>query len=272
MEPIIALPNFISQPELLRDFALEYKFKGVEWTFVPENLPLNGAPDMAETQRAINILAPFEIRFHAALPHTEPGHEDEAEAQKAVEALMDACRMTADLGGKFLTIHLGLGLDSTEFLSWGRTVDRLTDLRRLAQDLGITLCLENLAWGWTSRPNLFEKIVRQTGVSVTLDIGHAQVCESITSRCYDIDDFVAPHPHLVKGAHIYHEEQDDQHLPPSETADIVNRLDMLWRLPDCTWWLLELRNKDALVQTREVIDRYLHNRLSLNGQYHVSDV
>lgn len=272
MEPIIALPNFISQPELLRDFALEHKFTGVEWTFAPENLPVNGAPDKAETERAIKILAPFEIRFHAALPRTEPGHEDQAEAQKAVDALTDACRMTADLGGKYLTIHLGLGLDSTESLSWGRTVDRLTELRRLAGDLGVTLCLENLAWGWTSRPNLFEKIVRQTGVSVTLDIGHAQVCESITSRCYDIDDFVVPHPHLVKGAHIYHEEHNDRHLPPSVPADVVDRLDMLWRLPDCNWWLLELRDQADLVQTRLVLDRYIHNRLSLNGQYQISDI
>jgi hypothetical protein len=33
-------------------------------------------------------------------------------------------------------------------------------------------CLENLAWGWASKPNLFEKIVRRSGVFVTAGVGH----------------------------------------------------------------------------------------------------
>lgn len=44
----------------------------------------------------------------------------------------------------------------------------------LTNKLGPKLCIENLAWGWTSRPDLFEKLLRLSGVWATLNVGHAR--------------------------------------------------------------------------------------------------
>jgi sugar phosphate isomerase/epimerase len=74
-----------------------------------------------------------------------------------------------------MTIHLGLGRLDYEDLSWERSVKRLGDLVRYGEDLGVCVCLENLASGWSSRPELVEKLVRKSKAAVTLDIGHARV-------------------------------------------------------------------------------------------------
>ena len=119
------------------------------------------------------------------------------------------------------------------------------------------VCLENLAWGWTSRPNLFEKIVRMSGAGVTLDIGHARSCESVRSQQYAVEDFVTPQPDRVLGAHVYHEEVEGKgHIPPRHPEDMAARLDLLREI-GCPWWTLELHDPDALLQTRDIVVRYL---------------
>ena len=74
-----------------------------------------------------------------------------------------------------MTVHVGLDRDSMEEISWEKTLTNLANLAALARILGIRVCLENLARGWTSRPDLYEKLIRKTNCWGTLDIGHAQV-------------------------------------------------------------------------------------------------
>ena len=108
---------------------------------------------------------------------------------------------------------------------------------------------------------LFEKLIRKTGAWGTLDIGHAQVSPSITSNLYRVSDFVAPHPEVVLNAHVYHEETDpDGHIPPQSVSDVKERLELLTRLPLCDWWLLELREEQALMQTLEVVREFFQDR------------
>ena len=75
-----------------------------------------------------------------------------------------------ELGGRFITIHIGgLGRESAFDLCWQKTLAGLTELVHRANKLGLRLCIENLAWGWTSRPDLFEKLIRLSGAWATLD-------------------------------------------------------------------------------------------------------
>ena len=159
---------------------------------------------------------------------------------------------------------MGLGRQSTANLSWDRTMDRLANLGRFARDHGVRICLENLAWGWTSRPHLFEKMLRITGLWATLDLGHARVSPEVMSRNFDLDDFVSPHPERFLGAHIYHEDRiDETHLPPETARDVEERLNILLRLPACNWWLLELREERPLLKTLDVVLDYF--RLKIPG-------
>jgi sugar phosphate isomerase/epimerase len=175
-----------------------------------------------------------------------------------------------------MTVHLGLGRRSPEGLSWERTIRALADLVSYAESLGVRLCLENLASGWSSRPQLFEKLIRKTGAGITLDIGHARVCQSVQCREFELEDFALPHQDRVLNAHIYHEEVDGRHVPPACVNDIRDRLDLLSWL-GCNWWVLELREKEPLLATLKIVREYLESRearpfggvMDLNGaQYH----
>ena len=252
--PKLAMCNFIPDVENLRKTALDHDFSGVDWTFKLEDLP-SSEIDESKLHRRISRLAPLEVRYHCAFNGVDLG---DANAQKAHEAraiFRKACRLVYKLDGKFMTVHLGLGRDSYDELSWERSVDSLADLVSFAEDLGIRLCLENLASGWSSRPELFEKLVRKSNAGVTLDIGHARVSPSVQSQHYDFEDFVSPHHERVCNAHIYHEECDDSHTAPETLDDMLDRLQLLRCLP-CDWWVLELRDENALLSTLGVVRQF----------------
>lgn len=253
--PKLACCNFIEDLGELRAFALEHGFDGIDWSFKPATLPVRPA-EQSRLLAAIRSLEPLVVRYHCAFPNTDPGATAAAEAAQATERLRQACRVVSKLGGRHLTMHIGLGLESTVPLSWDRTVAALGELVRFADNLGVGLCLENLAWGWTSRPELYEKLIRKSGARATLDIGHARVSPSVQSRQYEVEDFVAPHPERFLNAHVYHLEEGDRHLPPARLFDLEDRLRLLQTLPACDWWVLELREKGPLLQTLQVVRAY----------------
>ena len=261
--PRIACCNFIPDVRELKNFALHHGFSGADWTFTMETLPRTPreASSLVDT---IAELHPLEVRYHCALSRVDLGDLDADKAKTALKVLRGVCRLVSKLGGQFLTIHVGLGLDSTNGLSWERTLDRLAFLVRLAGEVGVRLCLENLGWGWTSRPELFEKLIRKSGCWGTFDIGHAQVSPSIATQLYRVEDFVAPHADRFLNVHIYHREDGERHLSPASLTDLEERLRLVRRLPQCDWWVLELRERKALLSTLAVVKEFLTGK-SQNG-------
>lgn len=258
--PKLAMCNFIPDAVAVRDIARSNGFQGVDWTLNIEDLPRNSIEE-AGLIREIERLQPLEVRYHCAFRGVDLGEEDIHRADAALDVYRDACRIVSKLDGRFMTIHLGLGRTAMAELSWERTLKRLSDLVDFARDKGIHLCLENLASGWTSRPELFEKLIRKSGAGVTFDIGHAQACHSVESCRYEISDFVSPHPEKVHNAHVYCEERDDRHLPPSNLGDMRERLEILDSLP-CDWWVLELRDEESLLTTLETVNDFLDSRVA----------
>ncbi len=259
-QPKLAMCNFISDVDELKKMVLAHGFSGVDWTFKPRDLPEN-AIDESRLLKRISRLHPFEVRYHCAFKGIDLGDADMAKADAAMETYRKVCRMVSKLDGRYMTIHHGLGGRSSAELSWERSVDALSELASYADSLGIRLCLENLASGWSSRPELFEKLIRKSGAGVTLDIGHARVSPSVQSQRYAFEDFVSPHHERVFNAHIYHEERDDGHLPPDELDDVVDRLRLLSCLP-CDWWVLELREETALLSMLRVIRQFMDDFIS----------
>ncbi len=257
--PNLACPNFIANAVHLRDFARENGFNGIDWSFTLEDFPDSPAAE-SDLIRMITCLEPLEVRYHCALKKVDFGNIDEVEDEKAMTVFKRVCNLVCIVRGDTLTIHLGLGQESTDHLFWDRAIERLAELVGLAHKQGIRLCLENLAWGWTSRPQLFEKFLRRTGCWATLDIGHARVSPSVVSRHYDLEDFVLPHSDRFLNAHIYHEEINDRHIPPETVQDIEDRLRLLWGLPQCDWWVLELREESALLQTCDVVRAFMDTK------------
>jgi sugar phosphate isomerase/epimerase len=259
--PRLAMCNFISDASLLKGFALTNGFSGVDWTFKVEDLPRTPW-DETRLLKKIARLRPLEVRYHCAFKGIDLGDVRSEEAERAMKIFRDVCRLVGKLDGRYVTIHVGLGRDSTKGLSWERSLTALADLVNYGKSLGITICLENLAWGWSSRPELFEKFIRKSRAGVTVDIGHARVSPSVQSQHYAFEDFVAPHQEKIFNAHIYHEEWEDGHTPPQRLDDIRDRLQILTSLP-CNWWVLELREQGALLTTLEMVRDYLD---SMPGQ------
>jgi sugar phosphate isomerase/epimerase len=202
-------------------------------------------------------LAPLEVRYHCPFKRIDIGSDDPEQATKAGDIFQRITRLVSKAGGKFLTIHIGLGHNSTEPLSWDTTINNLKSLVQFGVTHGVTICLENLAWGWTSKPNLFEKLVRQSGSGVTFDIGHAFISESIRTQQYNFEDFITPHANRVFNAHVYHREIEGKgHLPPSDINEIKERLALMKKI-GCPWWAIEIKEKNQLLKTKKIIDEFL---------------
>lgn len=256
--PKLAVCNFVPDVEELRRLALASGFSGVDWSFNLREWP-GSALEEARIVKRIARLQPLEVRYHCAFNGLDLGDAKADNADEAMEIFRRACRLVRKLDGRYMTIHLGLGRETAEGLSWERSLERLADLVGYGRNLGICVCLENLAWGWTSRPELFEKLVRRSGSGVTLDIGHARVSPSIKSQRFSLEDFVTPHQKQVFNAHIYHEETEGGHLPPAKLEDVREPLDLLGALP-CDWWVLELRNLNDLMATRKIVQAYFEGQ------------
>jgi sugar phosphate isomerase/epimerase len=256
MNPTFAVANIFKDPKKLKSFAEHNGFSGIDWSFDAKRIPKTPAEESWWVKDIISF-TPLEVRFHCPFYQMDLGHDDPKQAKTADAIFRKIIRLVSKAGGRFLTIHIGLGHNSTETLSWESTMRNLRDLVQFAADYRVTVCLENLAWGWTSKPNLFEKLIRRSGAGVTFDIGHAYACESVRSQHYSIEDFVSPHPEKVLNAHVYHDEVPGiGHRPPEKLADIRSRLDLLKAL-GCDWWLVVIMDIDLLLTTRDMLRDYL---------------
>jgi sugar phosphate isomerase/epimerase len=256
MKPKIVMCNVFSDTAKLRKFTRDYGFSGIDWSFDLNQLPATPAEESKWVEN-MSVFVPLEVRYHCPFYQIDLGHNDPAEAKAAAALFRRIVHLVSKAGGRYLTIHIGLGHDSTEPLSWEGTIDNLRGIVQFGADLRVAICLENLAWGWTSKPNLFEKLIRRSGAAVTFDTGHAQACESVRSQLYAIEDFVTPHPDRVLNAHIYHKEISGLgHTPPTHLEDVENCLSLLQEI-GCNWWVIEIKEADGLLKTKQIIEDYL---------------
>jgi sugar phosphate isomerase/epimerase len=254
--PKLVMCNFFSDTDKLKKFAREHGFSGIDFSFDLQQLPGTPAQE-SKWVKDISALVPLEVRYHCPFDRIDLGHDDPEQARAAKDLFCRVIRLISKVGGRYITIHIGLGHDFTEPLSWETTIDNLRQLVDYGRSMSVRVCLENLAWGWTSKANLFEKLIRRSGADVTLDIGHAYACESVQSQQYTVEDFVTPHADRVFNAHIYHTEIPGQgHIPPEKKEDIEDRLSLL-NMIGCNWWVIEIREVEGLLKTKKIVDEFL---------------
>ncbi len=254
--PKLTMCNFFSDTEKLRKFAREYGFSGIDFSLDLQQLPETPAQE-SKWVKDMSALNSFEVRYHCPFDHIDLGHDNPKKAQAGKNLFCRVIRLISKVDGKYITLHIGLGHDSTELLSWETTINNLRRLINYGRAMNVKVCFENLAWGWTSKANLFEKLIRRSGAHVTLDIGHAYACESVQSQQYTIEDFVTSHADRVFNAHIYHTEIPGQgHIPPEKKEDIEDRLSLLQTI-GCKWWVIEIREVEGLLKTKKIVDEYL---------------
>ena len=75
MKPKIAMKNLFSDIEMLRRFALENGFEGIDWSFKIDELPLKPASESRWVER-LAVLYPLEVRYHCPFMKVDIGHDD----------------------------------------------------------------------------------------------------------------------------------------------------------------------------------------------------
>ncbi len=269
MKPIIAIPNIFGQDaKRLASFAKEHGIKGVEWSLDLEDSPEKFLDSM-------NALEAFEVRFHARFFGVDLAYQDER-VKASMEIFKSAINQIAMAGGTHLTVHIGLGHESMDLLSWQKARNNLGQLVNYGARKGVIVSLENLAKGWTSDPYLFYQLIQGTGASVTLDIGHAHAASRGLEEPF-YQGFILHNRDRIVGAHIYNTELEGiGHIPPDNIGKIRSRLDLLSLCP-CDWWVVELFNPKDVLHTKELLEAYLREKegeveLGLDVEYtHLKD-
>ena len=250
MNPRIAIINIFDQDaRRLLDFALSQGFEGIDWT-------IDQQQSKGDFLSSMECLKPLEVRFHCPFHGVDIGFADAQRASSSLAVLTETMERIALAGRTYMTVHTGFGRVADEELDFKKAVQNLTTLVRRGADLGVIVSLENLSSQWTSVPELFYELVQQSGAGVTLDIGHAHVCASRDVQGRVFERYLLPNRNRILNAHIYHTEtRGEGHVAPACIEDIHDRIELLAKTPSCTWWVIELRNTDDILYTRELLNR-----------------
>jgi sugar phosphate isomerase/epimerase len=116
---------------------------------------------------------------------------------------------------------------------------------------GVTVCLENLRRGPTSRPDTLVAWASKSGARITFDAGHAVSSQSVISGACTPLEFLDAVADRVYEAHLYGKEED-RHYPIQRAEDFQPIVDRL-RKTDCRWWTIELDDYREALQTREIL-------------------
>ena len=251
MQPVIAMCNIFDQDaERLARFAAEHGFSGIDWSLDP-SLPER------EFLSHMQSLSGLQVRYHCRFHGVDVAYADRR-GDDSLVLLQSTVDQVARAGGRHMTVHSGLGNPSGEGIDLARAIDNLTVLVAHGRQNGVAVALENLTTPLTSDPLLFQRIVRESGAYVTIDIGHAHAVQDLHPRGDFFGEYVLPHRNRLLNAHIYHTELEGYgHVPPESLSDISSRLDLLSLAESCDWWVVELMSPSEVLRTRDFLRCYL---------------
>ncbi|MRR54354.1 MAG: sugar phosphate isomerase/epimerase [Deltaproteobacteria bacterium] len=251
MQPILAMCNIFDQDAgRLAAFAAEYGFPGIDWSIDP-SLPEE------EFLSLMKSLAGFQVRFHCRFHGVDVAYADQR-GDDSLALLLRTVDQVARAGGRHMTVHSGLGNPSGEGIDLTRAIDNLAVLVAHGRRNGVAVALENLTTPLTNDPQLFRRMILESGAYVTVDIGHAHAVRHLHPELDICAEYVLPHRDRLLNAHIYHTELEGYgHLPPETLADISARLDLLGLAESCDWWVIELMNPAEVLHTRDLLRCHL---------------
>jgi len=259
--PIIACSSRIStDAATLIAFAENNGFHGIEYSIKSET-----KEDLAKEIANIVQLGKsnVEIRYHTPFQDLELAHSDVSKAKKSALFMKQCIDIAEDNGVEYITVHLGLGYRfALQTLNRDNAVKYLSDVSYYAQKKNVVICLENLTYGWTNNPDEMKNIVEETGVNVTIDIGHVAASQIVVNNTMSASEFIKILSNHILGSHIYKIEIFDTdinqpvHIAPITKSDISTSVSELMTTR-CNWWLVELGNKSDVIHTRNILSEIL---------------
>ncbi len=213
---------------------------GVEILCDPPWHPRGWDPKLVRELRSRGVI----LSLHAPIaevnlmsPHPEARRFARAEIARTIS-------LAARLGARSITLHLGYRSSGSPFdPPWEEALAALSFLGRMAREVGVELCLENdprhPRLYLTELPRLLE-VARETGVWVTLDVGHAWISHGRGALEYLGE--LAP---IVRVIHIHDNHgNEDEHLPLG--AGEIPLREFLMPLRGCSVAVLELFSVEAI--------------------------
>ena len=238
----------------LREYRTAQAYDGVEWSLDGWRLMRPRRPRLRQLA-AMREASPVSS-IHAPYTDLEIAHPDAEHARAASRILTDYVEAAAELGAHHVNLHAGSYAPAPEEWSRDNLLRSLAALTAVATRCGTTLALENLRQGPTADPEILADILRTSAVAVNFDLGHAHGGAWVQSGRGSVADFLRCLPTRILSAHVYFSETQDRHQPPTRVEDLGDALDALQE-KGCDFWVLELHKRDALEQTRGVVEEYL---------------
>lgn len=254
----IALSSRYSlEAEQLIAFAHEHELDGIEYTIQSE-----AKEDLDREFSNMQKLADsgIEIRYHFQFRKVEPAHKDPEFAAKSVTYYKDCIDAVNRLGGTHIIVHLCLGYRyKMEEMSFEHARESLKEIVAYAREKGVTVCLENLTFGYTNTPEQFLSLIQSSGASANIDIGHAIASPIVTEHKISVENFMEQMLPYTVSAHVYNIEVADEekrrayHVCPEKDEDIESRIKILEN-SNCSWWLIELGDPEEILKTKKIIE------------------
>jgi sugar phosphate isomerase/epimerase len=222
-------------------------------------LGIEYTPDPEDFSAMPALLRPFlerkiPLRFHAFFPEHEIGDQDGDAAAEAMDHHIRFLETVASMVVEpVITCHLGLIAERP--MEINRAGDNLGLLVRRAEELGITLSLENLRKGPASNPEQIWKWAEAAGSALTLDIGHALSSKMVKEGMMTMAEIINLFTPRIIEAH-YYEKESDRHYPPQDMQILGPVVDLLLHTP-CRWWTIELEDLSDIDRTVELTRGYL---------------
>ena len=254
MKPKLALSAKVEKSvENVLEHAVTSGFDAIDWSFHP-----NDFIEHELTERwlhAFNLKYPgVEIRYHTPWGDIEIAHKDNTVSDRAVSLLTRSIDVIERLGGRFLTVHIGLNADGPQALCMDKAKTNLARLVEYGRKHEVIISLENLKNGQTSEPEQFLELIGFSGAMVTLDIGHALSSEAHENG-WPCQSFIRAVSPWIINAHIY-ESETDRHNAPTDLSIIGPSLTELLGT-GCDWWVIELADANEVAQTRRLLEEML---------------
>ncbi len=207
-------------------------------------------------QRTLEIADPeFFLVGHG--PKEGPPNDIENLRTNYLPLLTRTIEAAGQMQMRLLTFHLWLDARFIKEEVLKEKLNLISDICRIADDLNITICLENLS---ERASDLSRAVNNNSTLGITLDIGHAQLL-SEQNTSFEIIESLQP---FIKHVHLHDnyggaKARDDLHLPPGK--GIIDIPGIMRQLMMCNYSgaiTLELENHE-LRKAREWLISVIHS-------------
>jgi sugar phosphate isomerase/epimerase len=167
----------------------------------------------------------FNIQLHAPLSDANLGSLVPEFWELSVRTVERSLRGAAAIGATVVTVHPGnhTPLSREHYAKLHAQAKKaVRRLDRLGQDLGLTLCLENMPTGWAFETESLQKLLDLTGGTefrLCFDLGHAHVAKRLPEFERAARRFGDVHVHDNRGDYDAHLSLGEGSLPWRRSVD-----------------------------------------------------